>query len=298
MRYIKKSAEPPLDFEIWKEEKMAKIEEKYIAYEISKTKENKKEHLSADIIWNLLPSSPSKDGNDFSKAQLRVLLLEEQGYLCAYCGSIIENNSHVRGDHITPKSLAIRRTFDYYNLVAACSGGEYIWHTINKEETLYSIAEKYGTTVQFIKNINPHLNFEENEIIEVHIGTDNQIAIDTVFPHCDVKKADKEHAIKPTDIDCQSKFSYSVDGKILAFDEAAKMTIGVLGLNDNPFLIEKRHNIYLRFNKIFKILSVPSIPKEQKKAILIKEKNSATNMKLQEMVFVKDFFWKTLSINL
>jgi uncharacterized protein (TIGR02646 family) len=297
MRYIKKNAEPPFDFEQWKEGKKAEIEGKCVAYEISKTKENKKEHLSADIVWNLLPSSPAKDDNDFSKAQLRTLLLEEQGYLCAYCGSLIENNNHVRGDHVTPKSLAIRRTFDYYNLVAACSGGDYIWHTINKSETLNNIAEKYATTVQFIKNLNPNLNFEENEIIEVHIGTNREIAIDTVFPHCDVKKADKEHSIKPTDSDCQAKFSYSADGKILGVDAAAKMTIGVLGLNDNPFLIEKRRNIYIRFNTILKIISAPNIPKEQKKNILIKETNKTTGNKLEEMVFVKDYFWKTLSLN-
>jgi uncharacterized protein (TIGR02646 family) len=294
MRYIRKSIKPPLDFEQWKESKQAEIEEKCTAYEISKTKANNKEHLSSDIVWNLLPSSPAKEGYDFSKVKLRALLLEEQGYLCAYCGSLIENNPHVRGDHVTPKSLAIRRTFDYYNLVAACSGGEYIWHTINKSETLNSIAEKYATTVQFIKNLNPHLNFEENESIEVHIGTDKEIAINTIFPHCDVKKADSEHAIKPTDSDCQAKFSYSIDGKTLAVGEDAKMTIDVLGLNDNPFLIEKRHSIYLRFSQIFKIIAAPNIPKEQKKAISIKERDKTNGNRLEEMVFVKEFFWKTL----
>ncbi len=297
MRYIKKSEDPPFDFEQWKQSQKTEIDEKCEAYETSKTKDNKKEHLSADTVWNILPSSPSKNGTDFSKAQLRTLLLVEQGSLCAYCGSLIVNNNHVRLDHATPKSIEIRGTFDYYNLVAACSGGEYIWHTINKGETLMTIAEKYATEVKIIKNLNPNLNFEENDLIEIHIGTDVAIAIATIFPHCDVKKQDNEHPIKPTDSD-SSKFTYSVDGKILGVNDEAKITIGILGLNDNPFLIEKRHNIYLRFNRIVKLISTPNISKEQKKAMLIKEKNGLTSDKLEEMVFVKDFFWNTLPIKL
>ena len=314
MRYIKKSEQPPSQFEMWKETNAAEIDKKCREYE-----ENTKT-TSSDIVWKLL-KQPLKDkemnarflealseGKEFiffSNEDLRLILLREQGYICAYCGRRILNNIHVKLDHVDPKSIKIRRTFDYYNIVAACSGGKYKWHQVQKGETLESIAEMYGTTPKTIKDLNPSQKFEEDTRIikedtriEILFGLIQEIAVAVQFKHCDTKKGDKEHPIKPTDSDCQTKFMYSQDGKIWGIDNDAKTTIGVLGLNDNPSLIQERETIYRNFKQIETVIKAPYLSNKQKREYLIKAKSNSIGDELEEMVFVKEFFWKTLPISL
>jgi uncharacterized protein (TIGR02646 family) len=63
------------------------------------------------------------------KTQIQDQLIEEQGYICAYCNGRIhkgspEDDEQLRIEHIQPKSLFPLLTFDYHNLVGCCYGDQ------------------------------------------------------------------------------------------------------------------------------------------------------------------------------
>ena len=63
-----------------------------------------------------------------TKAALRESLLDDQGYLCAYCMRRVSDAAHARLEHVYPQSRSLReghpeQTIDYGNMLAACDGG-------------------------------------------------------------------------------------------------------------------------------------------------------------------------------
>jgi uncharacterized protein (TIGR02646 family) len=287
MKYIQKSEILPPDFHKWLIYHAKIIEEKIQAYEKGTIKRSEE-------VWSLF-RSPEKD-------LFRTALWKEQGAICAYCGSIIGDNTHVRLDHIIPKSLKIKDVFDYYNLVAACSGGEYVWHTVLQGETADAVAQKYGTDVSTIQRLNPNMRIETGALsiqtlnphlsFEMGIAIEVKIAVAARWTHCDVKKGDTQHDIKPTDFDCQTKFGYlKNNGEIIAISHLleANQTIEVLGLN-TPLLKEKRLKMLFRINAFVKNIQKIA-PSRLKDAIINKKQQLYSNPeKLPEMVFVTEYF--------
>lgn len=53
------------------------------------------------------------------KAELRKKLLEEQGYLCIYCQKKL-NKKSISIEHIRPKAIYGKLTYDYFNLAISC----------------------------------------------------------------------------------------------------------------------------------------------------------------------------------
>lgn len=77
--------------------------------------------LSGDKQWKKLPR--------YHKVKVQETLIEEQGYVCAYCNRRIhkgapEDDDQLRIDHIKPKGVYPTQTFDYYNLVGCCYGDD------------------------------------------------------------------------------------------------------------------------------------------------------------------------------
>ncbi|MDP2982211.1 MAG: retron system putative HNH endonuclease [Candidatus Latescibacter sp.] len=59
------------------------------------------------------------------KDSLQSNLLNEQGYICCYCGNRIElQDSHI--EHLKPQSKYHELRFEYRNLLASCNGGKRI----------------------------------------------------------------------------------------------------------------------------------------------------------------------------
>lgn len=109
-------------------------------------------------------SSPEADYNNgrFSKSNLRNIMLEEQGYICAYCmGKLLEpNDAHV--EHILPQGLYKDDTLNYMNLVAVC-GGRSESYPENKEyhhcdKTKPPKGKECGSVK--LNQLNPHGNCE------------------------------------------------------------------------------------------------------------------------------------------
>jgi len=139
---------------------------------------------------------------------LQDTLIEEQGYICAYCNRRIhrgtpENDEQLRVDHIQPKigiPDPISITFNYYNLVGCCYGDE-------KESS---------------RTNPPH------------------------SPHCDVSKKNVPipQSIFPTNITCEQLLLYSAEGEIFAPDAILQDVINnTLNLNCEKLTILRKNAI-------------------------------------------------------
>lgn len=58
------------------------------------------------------------------KRALRQQLLEDQGYICCYCGKRIYNDNHTKIEHIKCQANYGELALDYNNMLASCDGGE------------------------------------------------------------------------------------------------------------------------------------------------------------------------------
>ena len=131
-------------------------------------------------------------------------LIREQGYVCCYCGCSIEKD-RVTMEHVLPKGDAryCHLVGEYENLLVSCRGGRDIPLDPTTGIPLY--ARSY------------------------------------YLQHCDASKGNNEILIKPYDKDCESRFTYELDGTIScdATDTDAQTTISVLQL-DCPYLEQSR----------------------------------------------------------
>jgi hypothetical protein len=137
MRYIQKQA-----YEKGISEELQAFEDWKVAQEIDAKVAD--ENISFKTIWSIF-----RDDNKEQYDKLKAVLVKEQGYLCAYCGSRIGIDSNTPIEHIAPKSLPENKdkVVSYHNFVAVCKGGtKDIVHFIREGERLEKIAEFYGVS--------------------------------------------------------------------------------------------------------------------------------------------------------
>lgn len=63
------------------------------------------------------------------KPAVRLALLQEQGYLCAYCCCSIEDSTSIVIEHFIPQSEDENQALNYENLFACCDGTKIETHT-------------------------------------------------------------------------------------------------------------------------------------------------------------------------
>ncbi len=221
MRQINKNTEPN-EFVLWKSANQEKIDG-LIA-----------EGKSGDVLWDILYSSLSKDVvvNDYSKAQLREALLQEQFYICCYCNDSIKGDSKTKIEHFLPKAKYRDRTFDYQNLLAACNGGEKeadpkllnprVLHCDSKKDN--EDPSQHQLVTPFDIDADTHFYFTENG----EIRSNTQQGKNTItFLNLDCKRLNlrRKKAIETylyefetEDIDAQiDEISIPINGKLQAF---------------------------------------------------------------------------------
>lgn len=66
--------------------------------------------------------TPGSDFDGLDKKELRQALLEEQGYLCAYCMKRIRNTKDIKIEHYKARNK--ENELNYSNLLAVCNGNE------------------------------------------------------------------------------------------------------------------------------------------------------------------------------
>lgn len=201
MKYIKKNIEGLRNLEQW--------EKKKFPHGISKKK-------TPDEIW----SNFKKYQSDIYK-ESKVMLLKEQGYLCAYCGRVI---GKIEADIIVAqidklKTLLAQKEeeYDAQTIEMALFAGDFqaIEHIVSKGKER-SMMFNYHNLVA---------------VCQGGKGTDDE--------HCDVAKWDKWIKIKPTDADCESYFRYE-NGEIKGENQQAMDTIDTLNLNAKRLKIGRR----------------------------------------------------------
>ncbi len=79
-------------------------------------------------VWDALPSSLPAPANRltgvnyYSKKEMRVYLNNQQGYLCAYCMTRVDDTHHTRVEHLQSRKHHSALTFEYTNLLTVCNG--------------------------------------------------------------------------------------------------------------------------------------------------------------------------------
>jgi uncharacterized protein (TIGR02646 family) len=214
--------------------------------------------VKGSTIWKYLDNHKELDkaGIDtYSKAELRKSLLEDQGYICCYCGKRIENDSRTPIEHLNPKSIYKNRTYDYINLLASCDGeSSHKIHFVKIDETLASIASDYGLSEDDL--INNYIDVDTSEHIRqltnlydienLKVGDRLFIIpkLNPIFQHCDTKKNRFEIVLQPIQSSIETHFSYLPDGTIdVSGNTTLKNTVDTLGLNLPPLLIAERKGI-------------------------------------------------------
>ncbi len=237
MRYINTKEEdkaniPPL-FSKWLEDNKEEIAKK-----ITNT------DVTGDKMWAFF-----KDGNKAEYEELKKQLVEDQGYICCYCGQGIDSDEKTSIEHVEAKSKHKELTFDFNNLLASCNGGtKNKIHIVKEGENLISIAQQYHVDIEHLLEIwvnVDEINLFRNrfDIEDLSVG-DRIVIVPKVGgkeQHCDHKKGSDPIAITPLQKDCEQHFYYLPNGKII-INEANKSTIETLGLNNNPNINRRRRD--------------------------------------------------------
>jgi len=284
MIYIEKTTEPK-GLTQWKEQEKEYLEEKY-----------KDVHTKASVIFEHLQNEPKSGVSvTYHKRLLKACLLEEQGYICCYCGGRILNNNNTSIEHLIDKGKNKKLTFDYFNLLASCLGGtKTFYHLLEKGDTLNSIAKEYGVTEESLIMLNVDLiNKEEleNESAKTLKVGDQLVVIPKAEKgenHCDNRKGSKSILITPLQVDCEAKFYYKLQtGEIKSDDVDAVTTIGVLGLNNNWTLKKRRLNMIDIISRLLQMVyENPAINHEETILGLVDKFKEKNERKYQPYFFV------------
>ena len=239
MKYIDKTENGPEAFIAWRQLHHAKLEEMYIDKNCTGTQ-----------IWEYLDNHRA---DDFDTRILKNHLVDEQGYICCYCGTRILKNHNTTIEHLKPKGKDKykKQTFEYHNLLASCMGGSKdIIHKMEPKQTIKEVAEKYGIDANHLEEVYVNKEFLERDEYDLeNINEGDRVVIlpslGTSEQHCDTRKGQKEIDIYPTQSDCATYFSYAKEtGEIKAASKSneglAEKTIAILGLNASPFLRRSR----------------------------------------------------------
>jgi uncharacterized protein (TIGR02646 family) len=200
-------------------------------------------------IWNVMTD----------KKGLKKFLLQEQGFVCCYCGRRLFNDHNTLIEHLTPKGGSAgdkRKVYDYDNLMASCMGGtKHILHLVrNSTETVESIAVEYGISIERIEEL--YVDDEQFAIVNKKYDIENLQIGDRVLiikqaeidsQHCGHKKDDNPINIYPLLPHCDNYFRYALKDQneaiLSSIDQHAKDTIDILGLNNNPVLNRDRKGV-------------------------------------------------------
>lgn len=233
MRYIDKTGNEPQGLIDWR----SRVDAKLTSFESDPEK-------SGDDLWDIMDA----DRADMDKPTLKTHLVQEQGYLCCYCGARIfpDHNSHI--EHLLPKNAHKQLTYQYDNLLVSCQGGtKSVIHRVIAGETEDSIAERYGVDIDFLVSVYVTLDFLDNAKDNYDLDGLNVGDRVIIFPektkaeqHCGHKKGKKEINITPLQTDCHKHFKYDARTGEIRITANNKVTVEILGLNDNALLNRNR----------------------------------------------------------
>jgi len=130
---------------------------------------------------------------------LKDRLLEDQGYICCYCGEKISDKDVVI-EHLDPKSNKAL-VFPFSNLYASCIGGNGKIITVGRHDNLQTISIRYDIEQAELIKLNPGKTFTHPESVKVYEADPNG-------EHCDHKKNGDVLVNKPNQPTIFEKIKY------------------------------------------------------------------------------------------
>ena len=129
------------------------------------------------------------------KKKLRKRLVEDQGYICCYCGMEISDDEHTKIEHVKCQKYHSDLALCFDNMLASCDGGESDRKSFNKAGRV------------------------ERRTMQKH------------QEHCDAKKEEKDIPVSPLDAEIESFITYFDDGSVKGCNDSGKQLVQTLGLN-------------------------------------------------------------------
>ncbi|WP_175438305.1 retron system putative HNH endonuclease [Fusibacter sp. 3D3] len=83
------------------------------------------------------------------KDAVKIALIEEQGYLCCYCGKRIEITDHLKIEHILPQGKFDYAQLLYSNMLLSCDGGEKAREGGNRQFPVHCDSKKKENILAF-----------------------------------------------------------------------------------------------------------------------------------------------------
>ncbi|MFN0203869.1 MAG: retron system putative HNH endonuclease [Bacteroidia bacterium] len=289
---------------------------KFEEWKIAKGVEEKaKTEIAAKDLWDCIGEIMELETGEKinPKKELQLALLQEQGYICCYCGKRIDE-TNMRIEHFFPKTHNKPCTYNYYNLHAACKGGGEGYCFIGQEGiiTRRDICEKYNIQEDELLTLNKKNKGwvpQKGDKVKVYkdpYHCDNLKDSHANNPNYQSGQKDKNgntsvfsspFILSPLLNDIETRFKYLNDGKIVAQNDSdlrAKDTLTLLGLTLEP-LNKERRKIVKVANKLIEekydefgsdIDSFIDWLKQELDALYQKEK-------LDEFCFVTAYFFRT-----
>lgn len=157
------------------------------------------------VTYQQSPDSSFDDLPSDVKAKLRKALLEEQGYICAYCMTKLEDDpSKTKIEHYVSRNNNIALQLSYQNLLVVCKGNE---GSSEREQTcdtkkgnkILGIDPQDTTHIQTIsykstgKIVSSNSNFDDdlNNILNLnyekgYLVSNRKAALDTIKKHLNI----------------------------------------------------------------------------------------------------------------
>lgn len=139
------------------------------------------------------------------KKELRKRLVEDQGYICCYCGMEISDDEHTKIEHVQCQKDHGDLALCFDNMLASCDGGDNDREAFNKASKI------------------------SRRTMERHQR------------HYDAKKDERDIPVSPLDADIESFITYFDDGTVRGYGEQGEKLIQTLGL-DVKYLQTLRKN--------------------------------------------------------
>lgn len=140
------------------------------------------------------------------KKALRKRLVEDQGYICCYCGMEISDDEHTKIEHVQCQKNHGDLALCFDNMLASCDGGDSDREAFNKS------------------------NKRKRQNIDHHQR------------HCDAKKEERDIPVSPLNDDIENFITYFDDGTVKGYGEYGTEIIQILGL-DVKYLQTLRQNV-------------------------------------------------------
>lgn len=215
--------------------------------------------LSGTDIWKKISHLAYND--------LKLTLLRQQGYVCCYCGSPVDEKQ-LEIEHLAPKSRYRNQIFDYENLYGSCFGGygEEFYFVKQDGESVEDVARKYAVKIDTIEKYSSgkdvYLPLQADEILQK--GYKLRISPIKNDKHCGNKKGGKEITFNLGDKNLSKFFDYQSDGEVKITSLSPSGTDDsindILNLNES-MLVNRRKTIIQGFSEWFSALSSMGLSK-------------------------------------